>query len=274
MNLVYLLFSYLLIVNFFLFLGNIAPRWFFCYSCIMPKFYKILIILVFLVVSAFFLLHFFPSVKRELKIENPPDKDAAISQESIENNENDVKDKKEIASDNQVVTSPEKTEKNNKSESVDNKSGIIQKLVGWGYTASSKPRSIDTIIIHSSYNALSNNPYDLNKLIEEYKSYGVAPHYLIDRNGKIYQLVSDQNIAYHAGESQMPDGRTNVNNFSLGIEIMTTEKDSPTDSQYQSLNELIKYIKQKYSIKNILGHNQISPGRKTDPWNFNWDKIK
>ena len=113
----------------------------------------------------------------------------------------------------------------------------------------------------------------MDKLINEYKSYGVSPHYLIDRKGDVYQLVSDQNIAYHAGESKMPDGRTNVNNFSLGIEIMTTESDSPSGAQYASLINLIKYIKSKHKIKNILGHNQIASGRKTDPWNFNWSKI-
>lgn len=153
------------------------------------------------------------------------------------------------------------------------KLSITDKLVSWGFSSASD-RKIDTVIIHSSYNALGGGEYDVAKLIQEYKEYGVAPHYLIDREGKIYQLVEEKNIAYHAGESKTPDGRSQVNNFSLGIEIMTTKEESPTDAQYAALNKLIADIKKRYSIKYVLGHDDIAPGRKTDPWNFDWGKIK
>jgi hypothetical protein len=150
---------------------------------------------------------------------------------------------------------------------------ISNELVSWGFQKSDV-RKIDSLIVHSSYDAIGNDPYNVSGLIAEYKSYGVSPHYLIDRNGKIYRLVSDQNIAYQAGESRMPDGRTNVNNFSLGVEIVETKSDSPTQKQYDSLNGLVAYLKGKYPIVNILGHNQIAPGRKDDPWNFDWSKVK
>jgi len=150
---------------------------------------------------------------------------------------------------------------------------IENHLASWGF-AKSNGRTIDTIIIHSSYDALSGNPYSLEGLIKEYKQYGVAPHYLIDRQGIIYRLVEDKNVAYHAGVSQTPDGRTNVNDFSLGIEIMTTKENSPTQEQYAALQKLVDFLKDNYKIKYILGHNQIAEGRKDDPWNFNWEKIK
>jgi hypothetical protein len=150
---------------------------------------------------------------------------------------------------------------------------IKNHLVNWGFTKSNG-RTIDTIIIHSSYDALSGNPYSLEGLIKEYKQYGVAPHYLIDRQGIIYRLVEDKNMAYHAGVSLIPDGRTNVNEFSLGIEIMTTKKDTPTEEQYAALQKLIDFLKGSYKIKYVLGHDQIAEGRKDDPWNFNWEKIK
>ena len=153
------------------------------------------------------------------------------------------------------------------------KLSIINRLVSWGFQASSG-RKIDTIIVHSSYDAIGDNPYDVSGVIAEYKSYGVSPHYLIDRKGVVYRLVADQNIAYHAGESQMPDGRTGVNAFSLGIEMLTTKKDKLTEAQYSALNQLIVYLKGKYPISNILGHSQIAPGRKDDPWNFDWKKVK
>lgn len=150
---------------------------------------------------------------------------------------------------------------------------IINKLVSWGFQKASD-RKIDTLIVHSSYDAIGSDPYSVSGVIAEYKSYGVSPHYLIDRQGNVYRLVEDKNIAYHAGESKMPDGRTGVNAFSVGVEILTTKSDSPTKAQYESLNGLIAYLKDKYPIKNILGHSQIAPDRKDDPWNFSWSKVK
>lgn len=149
---------------------------------------------------------------------------------------------------------------------------IVNKLVRWGFEKSSG-RSIDTIIIHSSYDAIGSDPFDVDGLIEEYKSYGVAPHYLIDRAGKIYRLVEEKNIAYHAGTSQTPDGRSGVNAFSIGIEMMNIQKGNFTARQYVSINRIVGYLKGKYQIKYVLGHDQIAPGRKDDPWNFDWKKI-
>ena len=149
----------------------------------------------------------------------------------------------------------------------ENNSFITKKLVNFGFQTASN-RTIDTIIIHSSYDALGKDPYDVDGIISIYKSYGVAAHYLIDRDGKIYQLVEEKNIAYHAGVSKVPDGRTNVNSFSIGIELVNTKTDKYTDAQYKSLNKLNSILKDRYEIKYVLGHNEIAPERKDDPWNF------
>lgn len=149
---------------------------------------------------------------------------------------------------------------------------IKERMVSWGYEKIAN-RKIDTIVVHSSYNSLGGDIYDVEKIIEIYKSYGVSPHYIITREGKIYRLVDDKNIAYHAGESKVPDGRTNVNNFSIGIEMVNSKTEGPSGAQYEALKRLIKEIKSDYDIKYTLGHSDISPGRKDDPWKFNWDKI-
>jgi hypothetical protein len=160
-----------------------------------------------------------------------------------------------------------------KEEISENLPKIINKLVGWGHETA-PVRSIDTIIIHSSYNAMGGDQYSVEKLIGEYKGYGVSPHYLIDRKGAVYRLVEDKNIAYHAGVSKVPDGRNNVNSFSIGIEMMNAKDDKCTLSQYDTLKRLITSLKSKYSIKYILGHSDIAKGRKDDPWNFEWNKLK
>ena len=150
---------------------------------------------------------------------------------------------------------------------------IIDRLASWGFSKSNS-RKIDTIIIHSSYNALDDDIYNLGKIIDIYKSYGVAPHYIISRDGKIYRMVEDKNIAYHAGESKVPDGRTNVNNFSVGIEMVNSKIEGPTSVQYGSLKNLLNHLKDEYEIKYTLGHSDIAPGRKDDPWKFDWGKVK
>ncbi|MDQ1284504.1 MAG: N-acetylmuramoyl-L-alanine amidase [Patescibacteria group bacterium] len=150
---------------------------------------------------------------------------------------------------------------------------IRDNLVSWGYEKTSD-RKIDTIILHSTYNATGGDEFDLDKIIGIYKSYGVAPHYIVARDAKVYQTVKDENIAYHAGESKMPDGRTGVNNFSLGIEIINSKTQGPTGAQYDSLKKLLNYLKGKHSIKYTLGHSDIAPGRKDDPWKFEWGKVR
>ena len=154
------------------------------------------------------------------------------------------------------------------------KAGVIERLMSTGFSAPAKARSIDTIVLHSSYNPNEGDAYSVEKLVQIYESYGVGAHYLIDRTGKIYRLVEDKNIAYHAGVSKMPDGRKDVNTFSIGIEIMNKEETQYTAAQYAAVNELIASLKERYGIKYVVGHGDIAPTRKTDPWNFDWKKLK
>ncbi|TAK96549.1 N-acetylmuramoyl-L-alanine amidase [Patescibacteria group bacterium] len=214
-----------------------------------------------------------PSTDHDENLNITPDQSIVISQ--------DPDSSAATSQDTPAETAPDKPKPaqtvletpDTKPTTVTDQPNIAQHLVSWGHAKASN-RTIDTIIIHSSYNALGGDVYNFDRLLEEYQDYGVAPHYLIDRQGKIFRLVADKNIAYHAGEGQVPDGRQGVNNFSLGIEIMTTKDDRPTNEQYATLNKLLTSFKNSYRIKYILGHADIAPGRKTDPWNFEWNKVK
>lgn len=172
------------------------------------------------------------------------------------------------------VSAPASSVETKKVESDTEQLGIINRLMSTGFSVPSKPRSIDTIVLHSSYDLNGADPYSVSGVIKEYTDYGVSAHYLIDRKGTIYRLVEDKNIAYHAGVSKMPDNRKNVNDFSIGIEMMNTETGQFTNAQYTAVNTLIASLKKKYPIKFVVGHNDIAPGRKTDPWNFDWKKLK
>lgn len=157
---------------------------------------------------------------------------------------------------------------------IDSDLKIIEKKVSFGFGTVEKPRTIDTVVLHTSYNSLGGDVYSVDKVVDIWKSYEVAPHYMIDRKGNIYRLVDDANIAYHAGVSKMPDGRTNVNDFSIGVEILNTKDDKYTQAQYDAVNDLIAYLRGKYAIKQVVGHADIAPGRKDDPWNFDWKKVR
>lgn len=174
----------------------------------------------------------------------------------------------------QAEAEQEKTPLETKNESQDmepKKFSIKSALVSFGYESASG-RKIDTIVLHSSYSP-SGDPYSVSAVKSLWQSYGVAPHYMVARDGTVYQLVADKDIAYHAGESTMKDGRKNVNDFSIGVEILNTKDDEYTKAQYQAVSDLIAYLKGKHSIKSVVGHDDIAPGRKTDPWNFNWNKL-
>jgi N-acetyl-anhydromuramyl-L-alanine amidase AmpD len=241
----------------------------------MPKKIKIIIfatLSVFLI-GAFFYFKKQNSVKKvELNLQTTlPVEQEAIIEKAEERSQPAEKTPAENQTTESVSEKP--AEKKEVAKTDSSKLSITNRLVSFGFQKAQN-RKIDTIIIHSSYDALGDDPYSVSGVIAEYKSYGVSPHYLIDRKGNVSRLVEDKNIAYHAGESKMSDGRTGVNAFSIGVEMLTTKKDKLTDAQYSALKLLISELKGKYEITSVLGHDQIAPGRKDDPWNFEWSRLK
>lgn len=152
-----------------------------------------------------------------------------------------------------------------------------------------KSRKIDTVVIHyiSGIN-VEPKRWDNPKLnMDILKRNHVSAHYLVDRDGRVYQLVPERYVAWHAGGSIMPapDNRRNVNSFSIGIESIATAKSGFTDAQYESLSQLVKQIEARHPIRNIVGHDQISGTRavslglrkdvKPDPGSkFNWTRFR
>ena len=146
----------------------------------------------------------------------------------------------------------------------------VDKRVNFGYRQVNN-RKIDAIIIHSTFNNSGGDYYDIDLVIKQFSRYKVSSHYVIGRDGTIYNLVKESDIAFHAGSSVLPDGRSGINSCSIGIEIMTSFEDAPTEEQITALLELISIIKCQYPIKYVLRHSDIAPSRKTDPWNMDWE---
>jgi N-acetyl-anhydromuramyl-L-alanine amidase AmpD len=150
---------------------------------------------------------------------------------------------------------------------------IVPKKVNFGF-ATNNNRQVNSVIVHSTFNNSGGEKYDIDLVLKQFSQYGVSAHYVIGRDGTIFQLVDEKDNSYHAGKSSLPDGTTNVNSCSIGIEIMTSYTESPTPEQSKALLGLITGIQKRYPIKYVLRHSDIAPVRKTDPWNFDWDTFK
>lgn len=149
---------------------------------------------------------------------------------------------------------------------------IINKTaeVNYGHRKASN-RKIDIVVIHSTY-SVSKDSFKIDAVLSQFKKYKVCSHYIIGRNGEIYLTVNEKHVAYHAGHSVLPGtNRKNLNTNSIGIELINTKKTPPTEAQYQSLLFLVQDLKKRYPIEYIVRHSDIAPGRKTDPWLFNWE---
>lgn len=104
----------------------------------------------------------------------------------------------------------------------------------------------------------------------------VAPHLLIDRHGGVEQFVEFDKRAWHAGESCWR-GRPRCNDFAVGIELEGCVNSAFTSAQYDALVEVISALCERYprlSFDAVVGHNEIAPGRKTDPGpHFRWRHV-
>lgn len=147
---------------------------------------------------------------------------------------------------------------------------VINKIVNFGKKKVSG-RNVDVIIVHSVYNASGGEQYDVELIIKQFARYKVCAHYLINRDGTIFQTVDERDIAFHAGASKLPDGTSGINSRSIGIEIITSLTEAPTAAQLTATVNLTKDIRSRHNIKYILRHSDIAPGRKTDPWNMDWE---
>lgn len=98
---------------------------------------------------------------------------------------------------------------------------------------------------------------------------------MIDRQGQITQYVNFNDRAWHAGLSCF-QGREKCNDFAIGIELEGSDNQPFTEQQYRTLRQLTRLIRQNYPLitpDRIVGHCDISPGRKIDPGKyFDWKR--
>jgi AmpD protein len=98
----------------------------------------------------------------------------------------------------------------------------------------------------------------------------VSAHFLLRRDGALLQFVSCDRRAWHAGQSSWR-GRDNCNDWSIGIELEGLEGHDFEPPQYLALVLLLQAIARRYPVRELVGHEQVAPGRKHDPGaGFDW----
>jgi N-acetylmuramoyl-L-alanine amidase len=131
---------------------------------------------------------------------------------------------------------------------------------------------VDMLIIH--YTEMRSADAALN-LLRDPKA-AVSAHYLVARNGQVYQLVDEDARAWHAGVSYW-SGDRDINSRSIGIEL-----DHPGHAGgnppferplMAALGDLADGILARHKIPahHVLGHSDIAIERKIDPGEqFDW----
>ena len=116
--------------------------------------------------------------------------------------------------------------------------------------------------------------WDAHPYFSAIRGLEVSAHFYIKRNGELWQFVSCDDRAWHAGASSWR-GRTNCNDDSIGIELEGLEGEPFESAQYETLASLCPSIAQHYAIEFIAGHEHIAPGRKEDPGaGFDWRLLR
>ena len=135
--------------------------------------------------------------------------------------------------------------------------------------------SIKIVVIH--YTGMQSERESIIRLCNPKSK--ASSHFLINQNGKVYRLVQDNRIAWHAGKSCWGKYK-NLNKNSIGIELVNKgHQFGYTNFKKKQLLSLIKICKslvRKYKIKkrNIIGHSDIAPLRKIDPGEkFPWKQL-
>jgi|GEM_PF-2290289 len=158
-------------------------------------------------------------------------------------------------------------------------SGTPLPLVGypgaeWIPSPYHRPRTqtINTLVMHTTAGTLQSAVNEF-----QHSSRHVSAHYVVGRNGLIIQMVSENQVAFHAGVvTAGPSSRfygTNPNLYSIGIEmenldVITSLADFPA-AQRDAVFKLAKDVVRRNQIpldrQHIVAHSEIDPANRRDP---------
>lgn len=140
--------------------------------------------------------------------------------------------------------------------------------------------ALDMLVLH--YTGMADGPSALERMRDPEAS--VSAHYMVEEDGRIFQLVAEDKRAWHAGVSRW-QGDEDLNSRSIGIEIVNGGHNVPLpdgtlppfpEVQIDAVIALCQAILSRYDIpqSRIVGHSDIAPDRKEDPGeHFPWKRL-
>ena len=112
--------------------------------------------------------------------------------------------------------------------------------------------------------------WNAHPYFQSIRGLAVSAHFLIRRGGEEWQVVSCDDLAWHARASSWL-GQGDCNNYSIGIELEGLEGTTFEAEQYGALSALLAALRRRYPLRHVVGHEHIAPGRKGDPGcAFDW----
>lgn len=146
-------------------------------------------------------------------------------------------------------------------------------LADWHPSPNHEPRRARMIVIH--HTAMRSAEAALLVLQTRNAGGRVSAHYLIGEDGRRYQLVAEQERAWHAGTSRWA-GMDDINSISIGIELDNDGNEPFSDAQIGSLLVLLADLTDRMGIQPhlVVGHGDVAPTKKDDPSvHFPWQRL-
>lgn len=103
----------------------------------------------------------------------------------------------------------------------------------------------------------------------------VSAHYLVGRDATVWQMVREEDRAWHAGAGAWGDVE-DVNSRSIGIEISNDGAEPFGAPQMAAVRELLSGILRRWAIpaQRVVAHSDTAIGRKIDPGlRFDWKAL-
>lgn len=127
------------------------------------------------------------------------------------------------------------------------------------------------VVLH--YTAMQSATAALDRLCEAGSD--VSAHYLIGIDGTVWQLVDEEQRAWHAGAGEW-HGQDDINSRSIGIELDNPGNHPFSEPQMAALERVLTGVVQRWSIppNGVIAHSDMAPGRKCDPGpRFDWARL-
>lgn len=145
-------------------------------------------------------------------------------------------------------------------------------MATWVPSSNHEPRRPILVVLHATEQESVRR--SLDTLRTRNRGGRVSAHYLIGRDGELFQLVADEQRAWHAGAGRWGT-ITDINSASIGIELDNDGAPFPP-AQIDSLLRLLADLRDRLRIppQQIVAHAEVAPTRKRDPGpQFPWKQL-